>query len=153
MSISNNIIMDRTPTKIKWKYHAPFSYCISSFEGTSYKKCKIEPSDLLFLVVFISFCISKYLNVIYKKDFRHNFSFLTNSPKPPPAPPLNDQNLQAWQKIFVDAPLVIHNFWKKKCKNPFTNCQNILQIVNCKWLIQSLEWSSLKLFVNISPDI
>ena len=49
---------------------------------------KIEPPDLLFLVVFISFYISRYhfsqffrtsFRIIRKKDFRHEFSFLTDS--------------------------------------------------------------------------
>ena len=53
------------------------------------KICKIEPPDLLFLAVFISFYISWYrfsqifrtpFGIIRKKDFRHEFSFLTDSP-------------------------------------------------------------------------
>ena len=48
---------------------------------------KIEPPDLLFLVVFISFYISRYhfsqifrtsFRIIRKKDFPREFSFLTN---------------------------------------------------------------------------
>ena len=40
--------------------YMPLLYFISSFEHTSYKTRKIEPPDLLFLVVFISFYISRY---------------------------------------------------------------------------------------------
>ena len=56
------------------------------------KICKIELLDLLFLVVFISFYISRYhfsqifrtsFGIIHKKDFRHKFSFLTDSLKLP----------------------------------------------------------------------
>ena len=52
------------------------------------KICKIEPADLLFVVVFISFYISRYhfsqilrnsFRIIRKKDLRHGFSFLTDS--------------------------------------------------------------------------
>ena len=57
-------------------------HCVSSFEGTSYKNCKIQSLDLLSLVVFISFYISRH--------YFHKFSifptlsekkiFVTNSP-------------------------------------------------------------------------
>ena len=60
--------------------------------------CKIQPPDLLFLFVFISFYISRYnfsqifrtiFNIIRKEDFCHNeFSFITDSQKPrAPSPP------------------------------------------------------------------
>ena len=54
------------------------------------KICKIEPPNLLSLVAFISFYISRYhfsqilrtsFCIIRKKDFRHKFSFLTDSLK------------------------------------------------------------------------
>ena len=60
------------------------------------KTCKIEPSDILLFVAFISFYISRYhfsqifrtsLNIICKKDFRHNFSSLTELLKPTHPPP------------------------------------------------------------------
>ena len=54
--LTENIKIDRIPTKIRCM---PFLHCISSFEGTSYKICKTQPPDLLFLVVFISFYISR----------------------------------------------------------------------------------------------
>ena len=38
----------------------PFLHFISSFEGTPLKICKIQPPDFLFLVIFISFYISRY---------------------------------------------------------------------------------------------
>ena len=37
-----------------------FLHFISSFEGTPLKICKIPPPDLLFLVIFIGFYISRY---------------------------------------------------------------------------------------------
>ena len=52
---------------------------------------KIEPPDLSFPVAFISFYIIRYhfsqifrtsVNIISKKDFRHEFSFLSDSLKP-----------------------------------------------------------------------
>ena len=75
------------------------------------KICQIKPPDLSFLsflVVFISCYISRYhffisfyinryhfspifrtsFHIIRKKDFRHKFSFLTDSLNPPPPPPL-----------------------------------------------------------------
>ena len=35
----------------------PFWNCLSSFEGTYYKKLQEKPLDILFLVAFISFYI------------------------------------------------------------------------------------------------
>ena len=55
------------------------------------KMCNIEPPDLLFLVPFISFYISRYhfsqifrtsFRNVLKKDFCHKFSFLTDSLNP-----------------------------------------------------------------------
>ena len=57
------------------------------------KICKIQSLDLLFLVVFISFYISRYhfsqvfrtsFNIIWKKDFRHKFSFFNGFTQPHP---------------------------------------------------------------------
>ena len=49
--LTDNIKMDgRMPMKIKWKIH-PLLHCISSFVGTSSNNCKIQPPDLLSLVV------------------------------------------------------------------------------------------------------
>ena len=68
---------------------------------------KIEPPDLLFPVAFISFYIIRYhfsqifrtsFNIISKKDFRHKFSFLTDSLKPPH--PFNGQNPLSVTKVF-----------------------------------------------------
>ena len=64
------------------------------------KICKIQPLDLLFLVVFISFYIIRYhfsqvfrtsFNIIWKKDFFTNFPFLTDSLTPPPSRPSPQQ--------------------------------------------------------------
>ena len=61
------------------------------------KICKIKPQDLLFLFVFISFYISRYhfsqisktlFTIIRKEDFRHEFSFLTDSLNLLPSTPL-----------------------------------------------------------------
>ena len=60
------------------------------------KICKIQSLDLSFLIVFISFYISRYhfpqfseLHSTFseKKIFVTNFPFLTDSLKPPPPPP------------------------------------------------------------------
>ena len=81
------------------------------------KICKIEPPDLLFLVAFISFYISRYhfsqifknsFHIIRKKDFRHGFSFLTDSLNPsPPLPPqiLNGQKPLSVMKVFCRCSL------------------------------------------------
>ena len=78
------------------------------------KVCKIKPPGLLFLVVFISFYISRYhfpqifrtpFLIIRKKDFGHEFSFLTDSLDPPAPPPLfphslNDRNPLSVMRAF-----------------------------------------------------
>ena len=80
------------------------------------KICKIEPPDLLFLVPFISFYISRYhfsqifrnsFRIIRKKIFRHEFSFLTDSLNPPPASPhpLNGQGPLSVTKVFCRCSL------------------------------------------------
>ena len=60
---------------------------------------KIQPPDLLFIAVLISFYISRYhfsqifrtsFNIIWKTDFRHEFSFF-----------------HGWQRFFVDAPFMV----------------------------------------------
>ena len=83
---------------------------------------KIGLPDLLFLIVFISFYISRYhfsqvfrslFRIIHKKDFCHEFSFLTDSLKPPPSPhppthPLNSQNpLSFFLLMFPNLDFII----------------------------------------------
>ena len=89
-------------------------HCISNFEGTSLWKFvgKISSQDLLFLVVFISFYISRYFPHIFRTSFNNiwknvlvtNFPFLKDSLKPPT--PLTAKIYSVWQKFFVDAPLL-----------------------------------------------
>ena len=75
------------------------------------KICKIKPPDLLFLVVVIGFYISRYhfsqifrtsFRIIRKKDFRHEFSFLTDSLNPlsPNTNSLNGQNPLCVMQVF-----------------------------------------------------
>ena len=88
----------------------PFNIVFQVLNIHHIKTCKIEPPDIFILlfVVFISFYISRYhfsqilrtsLNIISKKDFRHNFSFLMDSLKLPH--PLNSQNLLSVMKVFL----------------------------------------------------
>ena len=85
------------------------------------KICKIQSLDLLFLVVFISFYASRYqfsqnfrtsLNIIWKKDCCHKFSFFnrfTQTPTPNPKyqipNPLNGLNPQTMTKVFCQCSL------------------------------------------------
>ena len=86
------------------------------------KICKIQPLDLLFLVVFISFYIIRYhfsqvfrtsFNIIWKKDFFTNFPFLTDS-LTPPAHPLNSQN-SCVTNVFCQYSLTYHGFSRLLC--------------------------------------
>ena len=76
------------------KNTCPFYIVFQVLKVCLIKVCKIQPPDLLFLVVFISFYISRYhfsqifktsLNIIWKKVSVTNFPFLTDPLKPPPS--------------------------------------------------------------------
>ena len=111
--LTDTIKMDSIPTQTKWKIHAPFILYFKFWRYSYLKICKrTEQPDLFFLVVFISFYISKYhfsqifrtsFSIIGKKDFCHKFSFLTDSFKPPH--PLNSQNLLSVTKVFCQCSL------------------------------------------------
>ena len=97
------------------------------------KICKVRSLDLLFLVVFISFYISRYFsrvfrtsfNIIWKKDFRHIFSFFngfTQPPSPPPThipppPSLNSQDPLTVTKTFCQCSLNYYGFSRLLCYN------------------------------------
>ena len=89
--LTDNIKMDRIPVKIKWKIHC-YLHCISSFEGNSWIKiCKMSHQIFYFLLFYTSLYIIQHtsfftnfynfssLNIICKKDFRHEFSFFNGS--------------------------------------------------------------------------
>ena len=87
--LMDNIKMDRILTKI-------FYIVFQVLKVLLIKICKIQSLDLLFLVVFISFYISRYhfsqvfrtsFNIIWKKDFRHKFSFFNRFTQTPTTPP------------------------------------------------------------------
>ena len=78
------------------------------------KICEIQPPDLLFLFVFISFYISRYyLSQIsrtsfkntWKKHFRYKFFFLTDLLRYPHT--LNGQNLLSVTKDFCRCSLIL----------------------------------------------
>ena len=100
--LTDNIKMDRIPTKMKLKIHAPFIilFLFQVLNIHLIKVCKKEPPDLLFLAVFLllhhqiyhfSQIFSTSFNIICEKDFVTNFLFLMDSLKsspPLPSPPL-----------------------------------------------------------------
>ena len=78
------------------------------------KICKIQPPDLLFLFVFISFYFSRYhfsqisrtlFKNIWKKYYRHEFPFLTDSLRI--LHPLNGQNPLCVTKVFCRCSLIL----------------------------------------------
>ena len=91
----DNIKLDGVPTKIKWKIH---TFLYFKFKVHLIKIYKIQPPDLLFIVV-LHYFFSRYhfsqifrtsFNIIWKNNFRQEFSFsngLTNPPSPPPLLP------------------------------------------------------------------
>ena len=87
--LTDNIKTDRILSKI-------FYIVFQVLKVLLIKICKIQSLDLLFLVVFISFYISRYhfsqvfrtsFNIIWKKDFRHKFSFFNRFTQTPTTPP------------------------------------------------------------------
>ena len=93
------------------KNTCPFYIAFQVLKLLLIKKFKMQPPDLLFLVVFISFYISRChfsqffrtaFNINRKKIFVTNFPFLTDSLNPPPPPPnpLNCQNPLSVTKVF-----------------------------------------------------
>ena len=77
MFLTDNIKINRILTKI-------FYIVFQVLKVLRRKNCKIQSLDLLFLVAFISrHHFSQYFrtsfNIIWKKDFRHKFSFLNRN--------------------------------------------------------------------------
>ena len=101
------------------KNKCPFYIAFQVLKVRLLKTCKTEPPNVLFVVVFISFYISRYhfwqifrtsFNIICKKDFY----FLTDSLKPPH--PLNGQNPLSVTKdfrwcAFTSSNFVFSSFW------------------------------------------
>ena len=99
-----------------------FLHCVSSFESITI--CKIQSLDLLFLVIFISFYISRYFSQVVelhstlsekKFFFRDRFSFLTDSLNTHPTPfhhhPLNSQNPLSATKVFSQCSLTYQDYY------------------------------------------
>ena len=67
--LMDNIKMDRIPSKTKRKMQAVYTV-FYVLEVLLIKICKIQALDLLFIIVFISFSISKYhFSQIFKTSF------------------------------------------------------------------------------------
>ena len=88
--------------------YMPFLHCISSFV-LLIKTCEMQPLDLLFLVVFISFYINRYISMFHKflelhstlsekKIFVTNFLLLTDSLQPPS--PWKAKICERWQDFW-----------------------------------------------------
>ena len=103
------------------------------------KICKIQSLDLLFLVVFIRFHISRYLssqvfgtsfNIIWKKHFRRKFSFFNRFTQAPHAHPLNSQNPLSVTKVFCQCSLTYHGFSRLLCcDNARKNCNSRAELI------------------------
>ena len=93
--------------------------------------------SLLFLVVFISFCISRYyfsqifrtsFNIIWKKDFCHKFSFFNGFTQN--SYPLNGQNLPSIAKVFCQCSFIQYHScygwkWPFLAEDHHTKLKNI----------------------------
>ena len=98
--LTDNIKMNRIYT------NQNFLYCVSSFEG------KIQSLDLLFLVLFISFYISRYFSQVLElhSTLSENKIFITNFPY---TWLMQYWHLQMARISFVDAyqTLAYQGFW------------------------------------------
>ena len=119
--------------------------CVGSSEGKSHKYLW-DWATRSFISCFISFYISRYhfsqvfrtsFHIIGKNDFRHEFSFLTDSLKPALPPPLQlyDQNLLGVMKIFCWCSLSKASKWETN-KTPWG--ERWLKIQNQKWVMENL---------------
>ena len=117
--------MDGIAPKVNWKIHALFMLYFKFWRYFFTKLCKIQPPDLLFFVVFISF-ISRYhfsqifrtlFHIILKKDFCQEVLFLTDSLNPlipHHHHPFNSQNLLSLKKFFCQCSLSVNCFYSKR---------------------------------------
>ena len=96
------------------KNTCPFYIVFQVLKVLLIKLCKVLPPDLLLLLVFISFYISRYhfsqifrtsFNIISKNDICHEFSFFNEFIQTPY--PLNSQNPLSVTKVFCRCSLTI----------------------------------------------
>ena len=104
--------MERVPTKIFYIVYQVLKVLLTRI-------CKVESLDLSFILVFISFYISRYdFSQVFrrhsalseKKIFFTNFPFLTDSLKSPPHHPLKSENPLSVTKVFCQGSLTYHGF-------------------------------------------
>ena len=102
--LTDNIKMNRIPTKIKWKVHTFFPLYLKFWRYLLFVR---HSHQIFYLFVFLlastsaGIIFQKLLDFIQKylkKYFRRNFFFLTDSLRPPH--PLNGQNLLSVTKVY-----------------------------------------------------
>ena len=70
--LTSNTQMERVPTKIIWKIHALFTYIAFQISKVFLIIiCKIQPQDILFVVVFTSFL---HHQILFSIHFQYNFT-------------------------------------------------------------------------------
>ena len=111
--LTDNIKMDKIPTKINWKIHALFTLYFKFWKYFLQKVVKYNHQVFYFLLFLLAFTsadviFQKFLELhthSKKKIFLTNFLFWTDSHKAPPTP-AKSANLD---NSFVDAPLFLQN--------------------------------------------
>ena len=129
--LADNIKMDRILTKI-------FCNVFQVWKVLLIKVCKIQSLDLLFVVDFIGFYISRYhfsqvfrtsFNIIWKKDFCHKFFFLTD-PQNPLSLTKSFRHKRSSRIRLLFYPVTYSGFWYSWllfplfCYWTFANCMN-----------------------------
>ena len=109
--LTDNIKIDKIPSKVKWKIHA-LLHCISSFEGNSCKTLQIQPPQIFYFWLFLLRVAFTSADIIFQNFIelhwilsenhcQHEFSIfnkLTHHPKRPH--PVNGRNLLSVTKFF-----------------------------------------------------
>ena len=131
-------------TKSRWtdqpnsnEKYTPFVHCVWSFESTSYNDLWDAVTRSFISRCYVRFSIRRYYfslifsasyNIIWKKDFRHEFSFFSGFTQLSPTPhyPRNMQSPLSVTKVFSQCFLML----KKK----FTLWHEMIEFNEFSWI-------------------
>ena len=126
--LTDNINMNRIPTKIKWKNACPFYIIFQVLKVLLIKCCKNSHQIFYFLLFLLAFTSADIIfhkvlelhpTLSEKKIFVTNFPFLMDSLKPPQ--PLIDEKPLSSTKVFLPGSLI-----HKRLRGNFFHQQKLL---------------------------